>query len=94
MQAGRARILFALMTDQAVIDLVERVAHRAAVVRQLKTVTAAQFLSRTAHDVVKLRFRMDQMNQILIVEGVRRLESCTICFDFCEKAAADHVSTS
>ena len=44
-KAGRARILLALVADQAVVDLGQRIAHRAAVVGQLKTVAPAHLSS-------------------------------------------------
>ena len=41
-QAGRTRIFFTLVADQAVVDLKQSVPHRAAVVGQLKTVALPQ----------------------------------------------------
>ena len=35
---------------------------------------------------------MDQMDEILVIESMRRPESCTIFFVFFKKAAADHAS--
>src|SRR5262249_42292699 len=38
-----ARVLFTLMADEAIVDLIERVTHRATIVREFEAVTSTQF---------------------------------------------------
>ena len=56
------------MADQAIIDLKERIAHRAAVVGQLESVSAAKLDLGSAHYVVQLRLGMDEMNEVLVIQ--------------------------
>src|SRR6185437_12838180 len=81
MKPGRAGVLIALMADQTVISLVERVAHRAALVGKLESVAAAKLALGTAHDVVQLWLGMDQVNKVLIIESMRRAKAVpALCF--------------
>ena len=59
------------MTDQAVVDLVERIALRSAVIGQLKTVAPPQFFFRAAYDLADLFARTRDADEILIIEPVR-----------------------
>ena len=87
----RAGIFVALMTNQAIINFVKRIAHRAAVVGQLKTVAPAHLAVRAAQTVMQFRFGMNQVNEILIIERVRNFERIPF-FLSAEKLIADHAS--
>src|SRR6478752_3994807 len=60
------------MTDQAIVDLVKGVTHRASVIRQLESVSAAKLIIGSAHNIVQFWLWMDQMHQVLVIESMRR----------------------
>ena len=72
------------MADQTVIDLKQSVPHRAAVIRQLKTVAASENIVRPAHDVWQFGFRMNKVDEILIIEGMRDLKAVPFLRFVCE----------